>query len=87
MQIVRDEGEIVDATTPTFDPQKQYRWEPSTEFKLNGGEFAVLLNALRAYLSTEDSQIVLAADRASKALEDQLRQAVEDGRAVEVEPK
>ena len=42
------------------------------------------LNSLRAFLSTENSQIVLLADRAAKALEDQLKEAVEDGRAVEV---
>ena len=85
MQIVKDEDQQVDATVgPTFDPTKQYRWNPDTQFTLTGGEFAVLLNSLRAFLSTENSQIVLLADRAAKALEDQLKGAVEDGRAVEV---
>lgn len=86
MQIVRDENEM-DVTTKPFDPTKQYRWNPDTEFILSGGDFAMLLNALRAYLSTENAQLALLADRASRALEEQLKSAVHDGRAVEVSPE
>lgn len=86
MQIVKDEEEqeVAQVPGPTFDPTKKYRWEPTTEFKLDGGEFAILLNALRAYLSTEEAQLALLVDQASKALEAQLGAAVEDGRAVEI---
>mgnify|MGYP000685720307 CR=1 FL=1 len=83
MEIVKDDQPSATVVTE-FDPSKQYRWNPDTEFKLDGGEFATLLNSLRAFLSTENSQIVLLADKAAKALENQLKEAVEDGRAVEV---
>jgi hypothetical protein len=79
MEIVKD--------GPTFDPKKQYRWTPETEFVLNGGDFATLLNTLRAHLSTEQAQITLLAQTAAMALEEQLKLAVESGRAVEVNPE
>ncbi len=83
MEIVKDEQ----GSAPQFDPRKQYRWTPDTEFTFNGGDFAVLLNSLRAFLSTENSQIVLLANKAAEALEGQLKVAVETGKAVEVEPQ
>lgn len=79
MEIVKD--------TPQFDPSKQYRWTPETEFVLKGGEFATLLNTLRAHLSTEQAQITLLAQRAADVLEAQLKDAVESGKAVEIVPE
>ena len=79
MEIVKD--------TPQFDPSKQYRWTPETEFVLKGGEFATLLNTLRAHLSTEQAQITLLAQRAAEVLEAQLKDAVETGKAVEITPE
>lgn len=79
MEIVKD--------TPQFDPSKQYRWTPETEFVLKGGEFATLLNTLRAHLSTEQAQITLLAQRAADVLEAQLKDAVETGKAVEIVPE
>ena len=77
MEIVKD--------TPQFDPSKQYRWTPDTQFVLTGSEFATLLNTMRAHLSTEAAQITLLTQRASEALEAQLKAAVESGAAVEAE--
>ena len=79
MKIVEDQ--------PTFDPTKQYRWTPETEFVLKGAEFATLLNTLRAHLSTEQAQITLLAQRAADVLEAQLKEAVESGKAVEITPE
>ena len=77
MEIVKD--------TPEFDPNKQYKWTPDTQFVLNGSEFATLLNTMRAHLSTEQAQITLLTQRASEALEAQLKAAVEKGAAVEAD--
>lgn len=84
MRIVKDE-EPSATIVPEFDPNKKYSWTPDTKFELNGQEFASLLNSLRAFLGTENSQIVLLAKQASDSLEDQLRKAVEEGRAVEIQ--
>lgn len=83
MEIVKDEELVM--PQPEFDPNKQYRWTPDTQFVLSGSEFATLLNTMRAHLSTEQSQITLLTQRASEALEAQLKAAVESGAAVEAE--
>lgn len=84
MQIVKDEPSATEVVA-TFDPNKKYKWTPTTEFRLNGGEFATLLNAARAFLSTEDAQRVLMVKDSADILEQQLKEAVESGRAQEIE--
>ena len=84
MEIVKDEQPQA-TVVPEFDPNKKYRWATDTKFVLEGAEFAVLLNSMRAILSTEEAQTILAAQRASNELENLLRDAVEDGRAVEIQ--
>jgi len=84
MEIVKDEQPQA-TVVPEFDPNKKYRWTPDTKFVLEGAEFATLLNSMRAILSTEEAQTILAAQRASDELERLLRDAVEDGRAVEIQ--
>jgi hypothetical protein len=84
MEIVKDEQPQA-MVLPEFDPNKKYRWTPDTKFVLEGAEFATLLNSMRAILSTEEAQTILAAQRASDELEKLLKDAVEDGRAVEIQ--
>ncbi len=84
MEIVKDEQPQA-MVLPEFDPNKKYRWTPDTKFVLDGAEFATLLNSMRAILSTEEAQTILAAQRASDELEKLLKDAVEDGRAVEIQ--
>lgn len=81
MEILKNEPQVVG--TP-YDPSKKYQWTPEETFSISGSEFALLLNSFRAILSTEESQKVLLAQRASDVLETQLRIAVETGRAIEV---
>lgn len=85
MQIIKDEEETQATVLPTFDPSKKYQWTPETTFSLNGQEFAVLLNTLRGLLSTEFVQLILSTPAASETMEKLLKDAVEDGRAVEIE--
>ena len=68
---------------PKFDPKKKYIWSPDTSFTLTGGEFGLLLNALRAVTSTKEAQTILLASDAGDALENILSAAVEKGVVIE----
>ncbi len=82
MEIVKDEPEVQEK--PTFDPSKKYTWAIDSEFTLSGNDFGILLNSLRAILSTEEAQRILLADKASQIMEATLAEAVENGSVVEV---
>lgn len=71
--------------TPTFDPAKKYTWANNAEFKINGAEFGMLLNALRSITSTKEAQIIIMADKAADVVEGLLAKNVETGVVVEVE--
>jgi len=61
----------------TYDPNKRYTWTPQDKFELNGNEFGLILNALRALLSTEEAGRILLANEANQAVERALAAAVE----------
>ncbi len=82
MEIVQDEQKVQEV--PTFDPNKKYTWAIDSEFTLSGNDFGILLNSLRAILSTEEAQRVLLADKASQIMEATLAKAVQNGAVVEV---
>lgn len=82
MEIVQEESQEVQ--TPTFDPNKKYTWAIDSEFTLSGNDFGILLNSLRAILSTEEAQRILLADKASQIMEATLAEAVQNGSVVEV---
>lgn len=83
MEIVNnDQPEVQEVQT--FDPNKKYTWAIDSEFTLSGSDFGILLNSLRAILSTEEAQRVLLADKASQIMEATLAKAVEGGAVVEV---
>ena len=70
--------------TPKFDPTKKYTWEKNRQFVLDGEQFGMLLNALRAVVNTKEAQTILLAKQAGDVLEDTLAAAVEIGVVVEV---
>ena len=76
MQAVTDE---MVKNTPVYDPNKKYTWTPEDSFTLSGGEFGVVLNALRAILNTPESAKVLIANQANTVIEEVLSKAVEYG--------
>jgi hypothetical protein len=84
MEIVKDE-ETSATVAPTFDPSKKYKWTPETTFTMNGQQFAIVLNSIRGILSTDLAQSLFASQGAADALENLLKSAVEDGRAIEME--
>ncbi len=61
----------------TYDPNKRYTWTPQDKFELNGAEFGMVLNALRAILGTEEAAKILLANQANDAIERALAKAVE----------
>ena len=83
MKIVKGEQPEVQEV-PTFDPNKKYTWAIDSEFTLSGNDFGILLNSLRAILSTEEAQRILLAEKASQIMEATLAEAVENGSVVEV---
>lgn len=69
---------------PKFDPTKKYTWDFNAQFVLNGKDFGMILNALRAVINTKEAQTLLLAKQAGDALEDVLEQAVEAGLVIEL---
>lgn len=63
----------------SYDPNKKYTWTPDDSFIVSGAEFGILLNSLRAILSTQDAQRILLADKANNIIENALARAVESG--------
>ncbi len=71
--------------TISYDPNKKYTWTPEDQFVLSGGEFGLVLNALRAVLNTQEAARILIANEANKIVEGALQRAVENGIAKEAE--
>jgi hypothetical protein len=69
---------------PTFDPNKKYTWAVDEKFSLSGNEFGLLLNALRAIISTQEAATIILAHKASESLEGVLGRGVESGVVKEV---
>lgn len=68
-----------------YDPNKKYTWTPEDQFTLSGGEFGLVLNALRAVLNTQEAARILIANEANKIVEGALQRAVESGVAKEAQ--
>lgn len=69
---------------PTFDPNKKYTWDAKDTFCFTGHEFGVILNSLRAILSTQEAARIMLASQANDIVELGLSRAVEEGIAKEV---
>lgn len=67
----------------TYDPDKRYVWTPEDQFTFSGQEFGIVLNALRAVLSTQEAAKILLAERANTMVEKALARAVESGQVKE----
>ena len=81
-------AEIIDLQeeqqVPKFDPNKKYTWNMDSKFVLDGRDFGMLLNAMRAVINTKEAQTILLAKEAGDVLENTLALAVEAGVVVEV---
>jgi hypothetical protein len=70
---------------PKFDPNKKYTWDMNAQFVLDGGNFGMLLNAMRAVINTKEAQTILLAKQAGDVLEETLAAGVEAGIVVELQ--
>ena len=61
-----------------YDPNKRYTWTPEDTFTLNGQEFGLLLNTVRAYLASEEAARFQLMLQANRVIEETLKRAVEE---------
>lgn len=64
-------------------PDANYQWKETDEFTLNGKEFEIFLNSVRAILAHPDSQKVLLVSKLGEILENKLVKGITDGVVVE----
>lgn len=69
-----------------YNPNKKYSWTQEDTFEMNGQQFGLILNTLRAILSTEEAARIQLALSANAAVEAILANAVNKGVAKEAEP-
>lgn len=67
----------------TYDPNKRYTWTPEDTFTLSGHEFGLILNTIRAVLSTEQAAQVMLAQKANEMIDSIMSKSVEAGVVVE----
>lgn len=67
-----------------YDPNKRYTWGPEDKFEMNGREFGLILNSLRAILNTEEAAKILLAQQANAAIEGIMARGVESDIVKEV---
>lgn len=69
----------------SYDSNKHYSWKTDEQFTISGQEFGLILNTIRAILSTEQAQQILLAARTNDILEKLMAENVENGKVVEKE--
>jgi hypothetical protein len=60
-----------------YDANKKYSWTAEDTFTLNGQEFGLLLNTVRAYLASEEATRMQLMIQTNYAIESVLARAVE----------
>lgn len=66
-----------------YDQSKNYTWQPEDIFEMNGRDFGLLLNTVRAILGTEQAAHIRLALQCNDAIEGIMHRAVEKGIAKE----
>ena len=68
-----------------YDPAKRYTWTPEDTFTLTGSQFGLILNTVRAYLSSEEAARFQLMMQANEVIEKLMIQGVEADIIKEVE--
>ena len=68
----------------TYDPTKNYTWNPDTKFVLSGQDLGLILNTLRGILATQEATNAIMAYEANKRIESLVAKSVEDGSIYEI---
>lgn len=71
------------AEKTVYDQNKNYTWQPEDIFEMNGKDFGLLLNTVRAILGTEQAAHIRLALQCNDAIEGIMHTAVEKGVAKE----
>jgi len=68
-----------------YDPAKRYTWTPEDRFELTGQQFGLILNTVRAYLSSEEAARFQLMMQANQVIEELMIKGVETDIIKEVE--
>lgn len=68
-----------------IQPNTPYQWKDDAQFTLNGKEFELLINTVRAILTTPESQKVLLLAQVNNVLENLLAKEIQSGQVFQVE--
>jgi len=68
-----------------YDPAKRYTWTPEDTFTLTGAQFGLILNTVRAYLSSEEASRFQLMVQANEVVEKLMVEGVESDTIKEVE--
>ena len=68
-----------------YDPAKRYTWTPEDTFTLTGQQFGLILNTVRAYLSSEEAARFQLMMQANEVIEKLMIDGVEADIIKEVE--
>jgi len=68
-----------------YDPAKRYTWTPEDTFTLTGAQFGLILNTVRAYLSSEEAARFQLMVQANEVVEKLMVEGVESDTIKEVE--
>jgi hypothetical protein len=69
----------------TYDPTKNYTWNPETKFVISGQDLGLILNTFRGILATQEATNAIMAYEANKRIESLVAKSVEDGSIYEIE--
>jgi hypothetical protein len=67
-----------------YDPAKRYTWTPEDTFTLTGQQFGLILNTVRAYLSSEEAARFQLMVQANEVIEKLMIDGVENDTIKEV---
>jgi hypothetical protein len=68
-----------------YDPNKRYTWTPEDTFTLTGQQFGLILNMVRAYLSSEEAARFQLMIQTNQVIEELMIKGVESDIIKEVE--
>ena len=68
-----------------YDPAKRYTWTPEDTFTITGQQFGLILNTVRAYLSSEEAARFQLMMQANEVIERLMIEGVEADIIKEVE--
>ena len=69
----------------TYNPSSRYTWTPEDTFTLTGGQFGLILNTVRSYLSSEEAARFQLMVQTNQVVEELMIQGVEADIIKEVE--